>query len=422
MVELEDLLKKALKKADEVEIYKQSRERLSSKSTLDKIESLSSKIFSGFSVRVIKNGRLGFSYFSDEKDFDNALKNAIYSSKFSKRLRMNLPKKQRYTKVKGLYDKKIKNLTEIEPRDILIDMLDESKKHKAHSVQNFITLTTDEVEMINSSKASYNKKETFMNIFASSQFKESQSYVSKASRKLIDGIEPARKSLILAEKFAGAKPTKGEYDIILHPVVVTSLFSQVFEPSIDGEEVFRKQSYFTDKLGKRIVNEDITIYDDPTIPAGLDSDFCDDEGIKTKNRKIVDKGILKNFLYDTEAAHLAKKKSTGSGFRNGFSSSVNISTSNIKMESRDIEKLAEIDGIFIYDVLAIHNITPVNGDFALEISNGCFFKNNEIGKPIRKCSLVGNYFDLLQNLRLLDDYQNFYYYYGPSWVYHGKIV
>lgn len=421
-IDLDGMLREAMKKADQAEVYFENSEGLLLKSVLDKIESVDSRSTSGYSLRVIKDGRLGFSFFSSASEFKKALENALYSAKFSRKLNMSFPQKQKYSKVRGLYSKKLEEITEDELSDILLNMIDASKKYRAHPTENFISLRISEYLMINSNGGGFKDKYTFLYALSASQYKESTSGAYNSLRKMFDIEKIAERSSILAEKFAGAKPTKGEYDIILHPNVVIGLLGQVFEGAIDGEEIFRKNSYFADKINKKVANENVTIYDDPEIPYGPASDYCDTEGTSKQIMKIVDKGIFVNPLYDLEAAYLAGKKSTGNGFKSDFTSLPGIMTTNVRMESKEREKLEEINGVFIYDVMGVHNINSANGDFALEIGNGCFFKDYETKEPIRKCSIVGNYFDLLQNFRLADDDQQLGSYYGPSWIYKGKII
>lgn len=422
MEELEVFLNKALKKADEAEIYSQSSRETSFSTVLDKIEAVDSSYTVGYSLRVIKDGRLGFSFFTKPLQFDNALKDALYSAKFAKKLNMSFPERQKHKKVRGLWSRKLLDTMESDLSRMVLDMLDSAKEHKAHPVQGGLSLTYSNVSMLNSKNLSYEKKETSIGASLQSQFKESQSYYFDLSRKSVDVKKIADRSSILAEKFANAKPTRGEFDVLLHPAEVSSFLAQVLIPSLDGEDVFRKKSFFVGKLGEVVANEKISIYDDPEIPYGVNSDFCDDEGTRCSRKALIEKGVLKNFMYDLEAAYLTNNKSTGHGFKTGFMDYPDIMQTNVKIESKEHEKIEEFNGVFIYGIIGMHNINPINGDFALEIVNGCFFKNGESGRAIRKCSIAGNFFELLKNLRLADDEQNCGFYYGPSWIFKAKIV
>ncbi|NYZ79793.1 TldD/PmbA family protein [Candidatus Micrarchaeota archaeon] len=416
-VNIEILLKKAEKECNEAEIFYASSDSYLFKTVLDRIESFDSSSSSGYGIRVVKGGRVGFSYFTDEKGFGAALKNALHASKFSN-IKFSFPKKSKYAELKGLYSKKLAS-KKGEIAEEVIGMAE--IKGRSHSNQNFVSYDEETSRIINSSGVDFESRENSLGATSSAQFKECVSSYSFNSREPFKLARVSQKAGDYAEKFQGGKKASGEYDIVLHPAVVFGMIEEIFEDAIDGEEAFRKQSPFTGKLGKKVANESFSLYDNPLREGGVMSFACDDEGIPAKRKPIIERGVLKNFIYDLKAASLARVKSSGNATRS-FSSMPSLGLTNVEAKADAYVPFGDLDGVFVYDVIGMHNANALTGDFSLEISNAAFLKNGELTRPLSKCSITGNFFDVLKSVRLSDDFQSHGTYYGPSWVYRGKIV
>lgn len=421
MAELESLLKRAEKETDQAELYFEKTDSILLKSVLDRIESSDSTFHNGYSLRVIKNGRMGFSYFTSPDEFGRALKDAVHSSKFSPKIDPSFSPKKTFNEVSGVYSKKLINKSEDELSDSLLQMVDVIKRTKATPIQSFVSRSESISKMINSEGGRFEKKETGFEVSSIAQFRESTSSDFKVSREFFETDKIAENAADYAVKFSGGRPVSGEFDIIIHPSTVVSLLSKILLPSVDGEEIFRKNSYLHGRLGQEICPDYLTFWDDPLLPKGIESSKCDDEGAVSCKKPIVRKGKLSTYLCDMETSFQAKMKNTGNGFRGSFVMPPTIEQTNFVVESGQKTKLEEVKGVLVYDVLAVHNANTLNGDFALEVYSGAMF-DGEIKKAIRSCSIVGNFFELLKNVRMADDFQNYGFYYGPSWIYRGKIV
>jgi PmbA protein len=275
---LEKMLKEAGKKADEAELFYCEEERTEMRSVLGKIESCDYNHSNGFGLRVIKKGRIGFSYFSEEKDFSRALKSALQSAGFSKKLGAGFPEKSAYRIPKGLYSDEIKRMNEDVLLGYLVSMIDAFKGLEAHSVQNLVAKSSESSVLANTSGVFYEDEKNVLDAVSVAQFEKCVSSCAKVARSDLGFAGIAERSAFLAKKFSGAKPLKGEMDVILHPKAASDIFAGIFPDSVDGEEVFRKQSPFSEKLGKQVASSGISIYDNPLIDAGVSSFGCDEEG------------------------------------------------------------------------------------------------------------------------------------------------
>ena len=75
-----------------------------------------------------------------------------------------------------------------------------------------------------------------------------------------------------------------------------------------ADSVERNQSPFKDKLDTKVGSEAITIVDDGLFPGGLRTGIFDGEGVPHQKTPVIEKGVLKNFLYDNYTAKKAGQR------------------------------------------------------------------------------------------------------------------
>ena len=421
MEDLEELVKKAAMKADQAEIFYLVKTSTSFRGIADKINFSRSSFSKGYALRVIKDGKMGVSYFYNPSEFDRALNTAIYASRFAEKLGIQFPLKKAFTEVKGVYDKKLLKKDENELSDCIVQMIDTVKRKGAMPIRCGAGRNESFFCMLNSEGGEFKSKRTGFSAHSTARFKDTAQTSDKSSHSFFNPVELAEKSADLALAFAEGKPTSGEFDIVIPPTLVANFLRLEPFASFSGEKAFRKDSYFSGKKGKKVADDQLNVYDDPTIPNGMGSVKCDDEGVAANRKALIRNGILNILLYNLETARRAKTKTTGSGFRNSVSHPLGSGPTNLVITSKNITHLDDFKGIMVNSLIAMQNLNQRNGNFSCSIASGAFF-NGEIGKPIKGCSLVGNFFDILKNVSLADDEQVYHKYYGPSWTFRGKIV
>jgi len=110
----------------------------------------------------------------------------------------------------------------------------------------------------------------------------------------------------------GDKPGPQRFDVIMEPSCWAGLL-EIFSGQAgawNGKEFHDGTSFFSGKLGSRVMGENITIFDDPLHPDGIPQPF-DLEGHPKQKLVLVENGVAKNVVYDTVLAHKHGKVSTG---------------------------------------------------------------------------------------------------------------
>ncbi len=108
------------------------------------------------------------------------------------------------------------------------------------------------------------------------------------------GAEAARQTLDLM----GARKIKTETlpVIIRNQDVPRWMFGLV--SAMYGSNVQQKRSFLADKKGSKIASEKLTLVDDPLFQGGLGSQLYDNDGLASRKRTMIEKGVLRDFYVD----------------------------------------------------------------------------------------------------------------------------
>jgi PmbA protein len=203
----------------------------------------------------------------------------------------------------------------------------------------------------------------------------------------------------------GAKSVKsGKYKMVMENRTVND-FMMTFSSIFSAENVQKGKSLLKGKLGKRIANDKLTIYDDPHIQQSISSQSFDAEGVATYKKELVSKGILKTYLHNLKTAYKDGVKTTGNATKTSYKSPITVSPSNLVIGTGDMtqeELIKECgDGIFINSLAGLHSgANPISGDFSL-MASGFRIENGKITHPIEQITVSSNLFDLFNQIQAL---------------------
>jgi PmbA protein len=189
---------------------------------------------------------------------------------------------------------------------------------------------------------------------------------------------------------------KGE--MLLTPMAAKEMIEEVVAHAINSDAVQKKSSHFAGKIGRQVASDLLTIEDDATNVEGLNASSFDREGVFHRRNVVIEKGILKKFLYNTHTASKDGVKSTGNA-GGSTSSPPTVSTTNflVKPMRSSVDKLvSEIDKGIISRFSG--NVDPVNGDFSGVVKGGQLIMNGTIKYSVKEVMVAGNVFDALRRL------------------------
>ena len=136
---------------------------------------------------------------------------------------------------------------------------------------------------------------------------------AKASATDRDQIDPQELAQRASEKAAASRRPKevepGRWTVILEPAAVLDLVGFLFY-DFAGTAVLDQRSCFTNRLGKQVMGENVTIHDDVTHALQSGPPF-DGEGMPRQTVLLVERGVLRHLVYSRATAKKMKAKPTG---------------------------------------------------------------------------------------------------------------
>jgi PmbA protein len=374
----------------------------------------------GVGVRVIVNKTVGFAYtnlVNDPNAIEKIVNNAISAAKASKPdadwkgLASNKPYK---TSLPDTFDSKILEISSEELVNISQTMIDAAIKvdKKIFPAEGGIGKAYITNAVVNSNGILGFDKGTVIECSLATLAKDGNRvtpvcFEFNASRTYkIDpewvGREAAKLSIsALKTKPIETKTTK----LLLTQFALQDLLGYTLINAVRADSVQRGQSPFKGKIGEKVASENLTIYDDGLYPSGMRTWLFDGEGVPHQKTPIIEKGVLKNFLYDNYSAKKDGKESTGNASRAGYLSTPSIDTTNFHImpgttSAEDMLKQVD-DGLMIYYLQGAHSSNPISGEFSVVATPAWKIKNGEIVYASSGVMLAGNIFEVLKNISVV---------------------
>lgn len=202
----------------------------------------------------------------------------------------------------------------------------------------------------------------------------------------------------------GARPVATQtVPVVMHPEVASSWLGSFFS-AFEGDAVFRKTSYLTEKLGEAIASPLITVVDDGAMKGGSATAPFDGEGQRTRRNVLIEKGVCRMFVYDSYWARKAGTSTTGNAGRS-YQGSPGIQNRNLYIEkgasSPEAIMKAVDRGFFLVDTGAFgYNQTTGAYSYA---ASGFWIEKGGIAHPVQDVTVASTTLDMLKNVTMVGD-------------------
>lgn len=407
----------ALKKgADEAEAY--VFQDLSTYVSIERgqISKTSRMIDRGLGCRTVVNKSLGFCY-TNALENENAIEETVIRAlDFASANRPDdnwrgLPDEKPFASVKDTYDRKIENLHAenlVETAYVMLDAA-EKKDKRAFPIEGEVRASYLSAALANSNHISVKDSGTMIECSLATighdagevtpvcfEFNLERTYDINPAAV---GEEAAR----LAISALKAKKTETkDTSVILTQFALQQLLSYTFINAISADRVQRDQSVFRGRVGEKVASEMVTVCDDGLLPGGIRTWRSDGEGVPQQETLIIEKGVLRGFIYDNYTARNEGRESTGNGARASYLSTPSVDATNLHFQagSKSAEALIrEVgEGLLVNSVQGAHTSNPASGEFSVVATPSWSIKNGEITYPVKGAMLTGDIFHLLANV------------------------
>ncbi len=224
--------------------------------------------------------------------------------------------------------------------------------------------------------------------------------------RFLASLQPRATALEAVRRTAmvlGGEPLPtGKYDLLLDPESSAS-FVEVLGELFLASNIHKNKSFLKGKLGERIASPALTLVDDGTLKGGIGAAPFDGEGIPCSRTCLLSGGVVESWLYNLKYARIDGVASTGNAARS-VSGTPDVDCSNLfllpgKWTPQDL--LLQVgSGIMVTELLGLHTMNPVSGDFSLGIK-GVRIKDGTLSEPVAGMTVAGNLKDVLRSIDLV---------------------
>jgi PmbA protein len=376
---------------------------------------MESKMQSGFSLRVIKDGFLGFAYTKNLLDREDFLKRALDSLKgkveapFSFPLPESLPSPNAH----DLLLESLPNTALAEEGNRICDVLRTKVKGEINiSIQRSI----DTLRLVNSRGSDHS--------LHSSSYYLNTSILFPGSQAGLDGIIsgkgfqpfPQEKLDFLQSLFNQSlkevRPKPGKMKTLFFPETLYALIWRI-QAGANGKNIYEKTSPLLNKTGAKLFDSKITLYDDPLNDQQPQARSFDDEGVPCRKFPLIEQGVVRNSFYDLFYAGKMKGLPSGHGYKSAMWGGETValkpkpSLEYLYLEPGEISfwnLVKSIDrGFLVAGVLGAHSGNILNGDFSLGLAPAIYVEKGEIIGRVKDAMAAGNIYETLQEVAALED-------------------
>jgi PmbA protein len=400
------LLEKVKSRVDSAEIYSVSSDSLDISFTAGQVKSSQRKDTSGTALRLIRDGRIGFSSAVGMEDEELLIKNALESAEFGDKVKFDFAGAAKAPEVKT-YDESVAPLTTkemIEMGKKVVERLLDTEPGLQVNVHVGRWISEESLSTTNGAQ-----KQEKGSVFAlsagieridgddilllghSDQSCKVEDFTETVSARIIERLETARNIVSLESK---AMP------VIFPPRAMITLLLPLMQGT-NGKMLAQGSSPLEGKIGEKIFDEKFTLFDNPTLDLRPASSSFDAEGVPCRQLPLMEKGVLKNFVLDLKTASQTGMESTGSA-RRGLTSTPGPGTSNLVMEPGETplaDMLSGIEsGLWVDTVLGLGMGNIISGAFSNTLGVAFKIENGRLTGRVKNVNIAGNIYELLKDI------------------------
>ncbi len=175
--------------------------------------------------------------------------------------------------------------------------------------------------------------------------------------------------------------------VIFKPSCLSSLL-YFLSKEISDLPIMQSTSPWKDKIGEKVADERITLTLESSNPDIVNGEYITDDGFKTEDVTIIEKGILKSLLLSLYAAN-----KTGRSVTKNSSSDIVMNRGDMFLD--EIIKNTK-RGLIVGGFSG--GRPSVSGDFSGVAKNSFYIENGEIKGAVNETMINGNLFEMLRNV------------------------
>ena len=403
----EDLLSEADRVADAAELFWVAREGTPVSFEANKLKQAEYRETSGVALRIIKDGRIGFSSTTNLGEWRSLIDSALEMAPFGAQARFQFPGKEAYEGVE-IYDPSVDGISQDDLAGYGHSLIDGalsqwpdvlwdariSKSKATVGIMNSVGCRSEYAKSVFSMSLHGERIQGTDMLFvwdrrASCRVED---FVGEVLDTVLGQLDMARETVPAPE---------GDVPVLFTPEAAASSLLSPLLAGFSGKSILQGSSPLIGKLGEQVVDSRFSMRDHPFLPLAPGSRMCDDEGVPSQRLPLIQRGIVANFLYDLRTAAQADTTTTASAERS-LASLPSPSATMLVVEEGDVPEgdiIRDIDeGLMVQGLLGSGQSNILGGDFKGNVLLGYKIEKGRIVGRVKNTMISGNAYRALSNL------------------------
>lgn len=404
MATVNELIEKAMKKAQGAQAVLKRTESTTVSFENDRLKSVKSAQGTGMSVKVILDGKIGSSHTTDMNDADGVVSRALEAAAFGSPAHFEFPQSSKGAEV-AIYDEAVLPVSKEEMVWVGEEMMESVKAFNTDILLSAgVSKGVRHREFANSAGSDFATSTTSFGVGVHGQWVRGTDICMAGhsfgwKKRDVDHMAVAAEAVNLfrmAENTASVRTA--DMPVIFAPEAVNVLLLAL-TMGLNGKNVLLGASPLAGKLGQRIADERFCVTDNPLIDFAAGSGRWDAEGVPHQMTPLVQDGVVCGFLYDLDTAGRAGAKTTGNG--------VGCDPTNLVIKEGDIsyEDMVKStkEGLVVHDVLGLGQGNVISGEFSVNLHLAYKIENGRIVGRVKDVMLAGNAYEALKKIAAIGD-------------------
>ncbi len=410
----EQVLDLARARFDGAEVYEESGETVNVRFENNNLKQVQTRQHRGVGLRVIHRGRIGFASTTDLRRPEKLVEMAAASAEFGDEARFELPPAPADLPSVELRDEAMQDVTAEAMAQMGREALALSRQASdEYLFSSSISRSLNRQRILNTAGLDLAYPSTSMSAWTEVQEVRDDGLLDIYEQKswgrpfesITDLAEETLRKMRLASTVVRARLVA--MPMIFLPKALGNLF-QPLEVALSGKHVHKGSSVLRGRIDEQVLDQRLTVTDDPTVPFAPASCPADDEGVPARRQHLFEAGVLRTYLADLQTAGLLGIEPTGHGFRS-YSSRPSPSTTNTVVTAGDIPLERMIAGLergFIVDqTLGSGQSNTLAGEFSVNVSLGFLVEDGEIAGRVKDCMVAGSVYEVFKRVEAIGSEQ-----------------
>jgi len=222
-------------------------------------------------------------------------------------------------------------------------------------------------------------------------YSSSRDYRELQSAEAI-GRESARRTVMRLDP---RKLSTRRAPVLFVPEVARGLIGH-FAAAIRGSSQYRQSSFLLNAVGQRVFPAGFSIAERPHIPKAMGSAPFDEEGVVTRDRELIEDGVLTGYILSSYSARKLGLQTTGNA---GGAHNLLVAPNVVGGYEAVLAKLGT--GLVVSELMG-QGVNTVTGDYSRGAA-GFWVENGAIQYPVAEITIAGNLKTMLQGIVAVGD-------------------